>query len=36
MPWSKKDYPQSLGNFMAPIRYKAMEDRHKQIREKKR
>jgi uncharacterized protein YdaT len=25
MPWTKKDYPQSLENFMAPIRNKAIE-----------
>ncbi|MFK7692673.1 DUF2188 domain-containing protein [Paenibacillus sp. HJGM_3] len=25
MPWTKKDYPQSLKNFMAPIRNKAIE-----------
>ncbi|WP_168118848.1 DUF2188 domain-containing protein [Paenibacillus sp. HB172176] len=25
MPWTKDDYPDSLKNFMAPIRYKAIE-----------
>lgn len=25
MPWSKKEYPDSLNNFTAPIRYKAVE-----------
>ncbi|MBD2699421.1 DUF2188 domain-containing protein [Spirosoma sp. BT702] len=25
MPWSKKEYPNSLKNFMAPVRNKAIE-----------
>ncbi|MBB6674989.1 DUF2188 domain-containing protein [Cohnella nanjingensis] len=25
MPWTKKDYPDSLQNFMAPVRNKAIE-----------
>jgi len=25
MPWSKDDYPDSLKNFMAPVRNKAVE-----------
>lgn len=25
MPWNKQDYPDSLNNFTAPIRYKAVE-----------
>ena len=25
MPWTKKDYPESLKNFMAPVRNKAID-----------
>lgn len=25
MPWTKKDYPDSLKNFMAPVRNKAID-----------
>ena len=25
MPWTKDDYPDSLKNFMAPVRYKAID-----------
>lgn len=25
MPWTKKDYPNSLKNFMAPVRNKAID-----------